>query len=224
MALEAEHPDQRRDAVTRIAESRYVAGEDAFGVLDAVARTDSEAQVRCIAIRALNRYGDDRPVATMLAILQAEAGSGREALPPQDDVRLEAAAALAEFNRKGLVPEAAQPVAQGIFVKLAEHTSSRGTRIVALRALGGFQDRAVFNPLIQALHENDFALADTAERSLMALTGVTHDYNPDAWEQWLSAAGDPFARAGEKPVSTRPAGPGYWERERQKWKRAFRRR
>jgi hypothetical protein len=222
-ALEAEHADDRRDAVTRIAESGYVTSDDAFGVLDAVARTDPADQVRCVALRALARYDDERPIGTLLAVLQAGPDAREKALPAGQDVRREAAAALAELHRKNRLPAEDQPTAGALFVQLAERTSPRDLRIIALRALGGFQDRRVFAPLVQALRESDFALADAAERALMALTGRTFDYDPEAWERWLAAAEHPFEHAGEKVVSTRPAGPTWWDRERARWQRAFKR-
>ena len=53
-------PDRRREAVTRLAEGGDFDDEDVFAVLDAVARTDPVTQIRCIAIRGLARYEDDR--------------------------------------------------------------------------------------------------------------------------------------------------------------------
>lgn len=220
LALEAEHPDIRRDAVTRIAESGYVTDDDSFSVLDAVARTDPASQIRCVAIKAFCRYDDSRPVGPLLSILQAGPDS-QEAKPPDNDVRWEAATALAAFQRQGLVPEEHGQTAQNLFIAMSARGQPRNVRLAALEALGTFQDREVFPPLINALHESDFALADQAERSLIALTGVTHDYDGDAWEQWLSVTQEPFAHAGEKPVTTRPAGPTWWDRQTRKWRKTF---
>ena len=224
LALEAKSADERRDAISRIAESGYVTSDDAFSVLDAAARTDSVYQIRCIAIRAFGRYRDSRPVATLLAILQPAPDGGKQALPPDDEVRLEAATTLAEMQQRGLVAKENVAFLAETFIRLADRRSARAVRIVALRALGSIRDHQVFAPLIDALHENDFAIADTAERSLIALTGTTHDYNPEEWSRWLADTADPFAHAGEKPVTTRPATPGRWEQERRKWQRAFRNR
>lgn len=221
IALEGENADDRRDAVARIAESGYVAADDAFSVLDAVARTDSVAQIRCIAIRAFTRYDDPRPVGTLLAVLAATPDAHDKALPPNDDVRWEAASVLSDLDARGQLNGPDRDTARALFIKLADRTSTRSVRIVALRALGSFQDRDVFGPLMLALHEEDFALADTAERSLIALTGTSHNYDPDAWEKWLAATPDPFARAGQQPATTRPMTPTRWDKEKRKWQRMF---
>jgi hypothetical protein len=222
-ALEAENPDDRRNAVARIAESGYVTSNDAFHVLDAVARTDAATHVRSVAVCAFTRYSDERPVPTLLAVLQATPESKKDALPADDCLREAATCALADLNARHLVTGRYLETARDLFIKLADPAAPRGVRIIALRALGTFLDRGVFPPLIRALHEQDFCLADTAERSLIALTGTTHNYDPDAWKKWLASAHDPFAHAGEKPPVSRPAGPNWWEREQKKIRDAFRR-
>lgn len=223
IALEAQSPDDRRMACAAIGESGYVASEDAFAVLDAVARTDSSPFVRSVAVTAFTRYGDDRPVATLIAVLQATPEARQEALPANDELRSAAAHALADLTSRGLVTGQSRDTALNIFLGLANPPSPRAARITALRALGFFRDRRVFAPLLAALHENDFCLADTAERSLIALTGTTHNYDPDAWDKWLANTPDPFARAGEKPPVTRPSGPRWWDRATKKWREAFKR-
>lgn len=219
LALEAESPDERRKAVTRIGESGYVAGEEAFAVLDAVARTDPSQYVRCVAVTAFTRYGDGRPVPTLIAILQATPESRTDALPAGNELRAAAAGALADLNARGLVTDEYRAAACDIFLKLADATAPRQCRIVALRALGTFHDSRVFAPLTAALREQDFAIADTAERSLIALTGRTHNYDPDAWNKWLANTEDPFAHAGEAPPTSQPAGPSWWDAEKRKWEK-----
>jgi hypothetical protein len=73
--------------------------------------------------------------------------------------------------------------------------------------------------LIELLRSNDYGMANRGERSLIRLTGLTHEYDPDEWEAWLAATDDPFARAGENPIADRPAGPNWFDRQI----RAFRR-
>lgn len=216
-SLDAQNTDDRRDAVCRIAESGYVTSQDAFHVLDTVARTDPAEQVRCIAIKAFTRYGDSRPVTPLLAILQAAQGS-KEALPAGDEVRWEAASALLAMERRGLVKEPERTGAREAFVKLAKNPC-RPVRLIALDALGNYKDREVLQPLISSLRTEDFAIADQAERSLIALTGETHSYDANEWEAWAAATTDPFAHAGRKLPSSRPAGPTWVDRQI----RAFRR-
>jgi hypothetical protein len=224
LALEAPNPDDRRDAVASIGERGYVTSADAFGVLDAVARTDASQIVRCVAVSAFSRYKDDRPAGTVLAILNATPDNKTEALPPSDDLRQAAATILADLCARGLISDPQRDAARDIFITLADTGSARSVRIVALKALGGFFDRRVLAPLVKALSVQDFAIADAAERSLIALTGTTHDYDAEAWEKWLANTQEPFAHAGEKVVTTRPAGPSWWARQQKKWKEMRRRR
>jgi hypothetical protein len=79
----------------------------------------------------------------------------------------------------------------------------------------------VLTPLSQALRSQDFMIADAAERSLMALTGTTHDYDADAWTKWLENNPDPFLHAGEPVATSRPAGPTWWDQQRRSWRRAL---
>jgi hypothetical protein len=222
--LEAPSADDRRDAVACIGESGYATSKDAFGVLDAVARTDASQHVRCVAVCAFCRYRDDRPVATVLAILQATPDKKTDALPANDDLREAAASILADLCAAGHASPEQREIARDLFIPLAAADAPRGVRIVALRALGGFRDRRVFPPLLAALKADDFAIADAGERSLIALTGTTHDYDSEAWDKWLANTEDPFAHAGDKVVTTRPAGPNWWERQQKKWREMRRRR
>lgn len=220
LALEADDGDLRREAVIRIAESSYVSGEDAFSVLDAVARTDSVAQTRCIAIRALAGYSDDRPVATMLKIWQAHQGTD-QALPPDNDIRWEVALALQALERKAVLKGTQRDLVRDLFVEMLKSGPTRNVSIVAAETLGSFKDRMVLPPLIVAIRNRDFALADRAERSLIALTGTTHYYDADAWEKWLAGTQDPFANAGKTPQTTQPAGPTWWDHQKRTWRRAL---
>lgn len=217
-ALEAQNADERRDAVARIAESSYVTSEDAFQVLDAVARTDQVSQTRCIAIRALATYKDARPITTLLMILQATTGA-KEALPPDDDVRWETVVAMTQLSRKGGLTGQVPVLVRDILIRLADTDTSRNVRIAAIEALGEFKERPVLLPLVRSLRTQDFAVAERAEGSLIRLTGETHYADADAWEKWLASTEEPFANAGRIPPSTRPSGPNWFEEQ----KRAFRR-
>ncbi len=219
-ALDASNADQRREAVARIAESHYVESQDAFDVLDAVARTDPVSQIRCIALRALAGYRDGRPVPTLLAVLQARPGSD-EALPGDEHVRWEAVRALNALTRRGVLTEPQRQAATVLLTGMLETENDRQARIAVIEGLGLHRDRRVLTPLIGSLRNEDFAIADAAERSLIALTGVTHDYDADAWARWVAEASDPFEKAGQVPVTTRPAGPTWWDKQTRAWKRAL---
>lgn len=219
IALESQNADERRDAVARIGENSYYWQPEAFEVLDAVARTDPAEQVRCIAVRVLARYVEPRPVPTLLAILTATEPGG-QAIPAGDDLRWEACRALIEFQRRGLLAEEQEDAACEAYLTLRTDRS-RNVRIASIEALGEFRDRRVLTPLISTLRSEDFMLADTAERSLMSLTGVTHEYDADAWREWVEKTPDPFAHAGEDVATSRPAGPTWWDKQQRVWRKAM---
>jgi len=218
--LSDSNPDDRRQAVARLAESGDYAREDVFHVLDAVARTDPMPQIRCIAIRGLGRYKDDRPIGTMLAILQASK-PGDKALPADEDVRWEVLHALLELDQRSVLGASQQAIARDLAIRMAEFDPSRNVRITATELLGCFKDRAVLSPLIRLLRDKDFAIAERAELSLIALTGTTHDFDADAWETWVANTPDPFARAGQTPQTTRPAPPSWFEKQERAIRRAL---
>lgn len=214
------HPDDRRHAVARLAEEWSYDRDDVFQVLDAVARTDPVTQIRCIAIRGLGRYRDDRPVPTLLKILRAREDS-TEALPANDDVRWESTAALLALAQRDVLTDEAEAVVRDIAIRYAEFDRSRSVRLTTIELLSMFRDRRVLAPLIRVLREEDFALAERAELSLIALTGVTHDFDADAWESWVANTDDPFASAGQMPQTTRPAAPSWWEKQQRAVRRAL---
>jgi plasmid stabilization system protein ParE len=216
--LQASDTDERREAVTRLAERRDVEREEIFSVLDAVARTDPVVQIRCIAIRGLARYEDDRPVATFLKILQANETT-EQSLANTPEIRWEALKGLLALEAEGVLNEQQRELVCDICMELAESAESRNVRIAATKALGRFHQERVFMPLIRNLRAEDFAIAEQAELSLINLTGVTHQFDPQAWQTWLDSVDDPFAKAGQHPEIERPKGPGWWEKQ----KRAFRR-
>lgn len=219
--LSKSNADDRREAVTRLAEGPEYARAEVFAVLDAVARTDPMDQIRCIAIRGLSRYKDDRPVGTLLAVLQASK-PGESALAATDDTRWEALRALAELDQRKALASTQRDLARDLAIRMAEFDSSRSVRITATEMLGCFRDRAVLSPLIRLLREKDFAIAERAELSLIALTGTTHDFDADAWESWVAATPDPFAKAGQIPQTTRPAPPSWFDKQQRAVRRALR--
>jgi HEAT repeat protein len=219
--LSRSSPDDRREAVARLAEGGDYARDEVFHVLDAVARTDPAAQIRCVAIRGLARYKDDRPVGTMLAVLQA-AKAGDKALPADADLRWEALQALAELDQRKALAGSQRELARDLSIRMAEFDPSRNVRITATEMLGCFKDREVLSPLIRLVREKDFAIAERAELSLIGLTGTTHDFDADAWEAWVAKTPDPFAKAGQIPQTTRPAPPSWFEKQERAIRRALR--
>lgn len=203
IALHDASGDARRRAVVRISESRYVTADDAFAVLDVVARTDPNSQAQCVAIRAFDKYGDARPVPTLLAILNPPEGPTK-ARPAERPVRWDATMVLAHFCQRGLLPPEHAPAALDALIALVLNDSSREVRLHAARALGTFHEVRALRALIVCLRHRDFGIAYEAEHSLVRLTGQSFRYDADAWTAWLAANPSPFG--GASTPTTRSAG------------------
>ena len=219
--LSTSNPNERLDAVIRIAESGYVDSDNAYAVLDAVARTDPQQQIRCIAVRAFTRYDDARPFSTLLTVMRATQES-ENALPPGNDLRWDCVAVMVELMDEGLLPEGLRDDVRDVFIDALQRDASRNVKIAAAEGLGHIQDSQVFRPLINALRLKDFAMADRAESALIQLTCVTHHYAAHAWEQRLANTAQPFAHAGETPAdATVSKKPGFWSERKRGFKKAI---
>lgn len=205
VAVSSEDPDARRDAVARISQSKLYNKEWAIKGFVAIALLESEAQTRCVAMRALARTGDPRATETALKILNAGDYPPQDVWPPVAIVRWDATAALADLSANGQVPaEYRDPVLQTLLAQL-RHDTDRHARIAAARGLAYYPDEETVTTLIGGLRDDDFAVAHQCEESLVALTGRTHNSDATAWQEWLDEnEGDLFAHAGEIPESRQP--------------------
>lgn len=213
LAVSSEDPDVRRDAVTRIAKSKKYNEEWAIKGLRAIALLESDPQTRCVAIRTLDRSGDARTVEVALMILNNDEYPAREVWPPPPIVRWDAAAALAHYSERDLVPVDKRAEVQRTLQTQLREGHERHTRIAAARGLGNYPDPATVNALIEGLRDDDFAVVYTCEASLVKLTGYTHNCNVLDWETWRDANRDHlFANAGHVPESRRPPYNNRWQK------------
>lgn len=213
VAVSSEDPDARRNAVARVSKSKKYDQEWAIKGFVAIACLESDAQTRCVAIRALGRTGDRRAVETMLKILNHEDYPSREVWPPVALVRWDATEVLADLAAAGQVPEDQAERARETFLKHLKGDSDRHARIAAARGLGYYPAEEVVRALIDGLRDEDFAVVHECEDALVRLTGRTHDGDVLGWEDWFEAnRGDLFAHAGEIPESRRPPYTNGWEK------------
>ena len=117
--------------------------------------------------------------------------------------------------------EAARHTACDVLLTLLTTDPSRNVRLATLEALSGIQEIRVLQALVRSLRTSDFAVADIAEQSLIALTGTTHSYDADAWEKWLAETNEPFAHAGRPVPTSHPAGPSWWDKQKRAFQRAI---
>ncbi len=213
VALQEEDPDRRRQAVRAIARSDVVAQQWAVTAFETIARTDPDPQVRCAAIRALGRSGDSAAVAPLLMILNWRENPDRVPYPPDDEVRWDATAVLANLAGWQLVAGQDQPQTRSTFARLLQEDQNRNVRLEAARGLGCLsEDRATLDVLVTGLSDRDFGVVYECERSLIKLTGMTFDYDPQVWTDWLGKTSDPFALAGHTPTTLMPERLSWWQR------------
>ncbi len=211
MALESPHPNERRRGVVGLAESRDASADWALRVYDKVARSDNDPSVRCAALRAMERIADPQSEATALAVLQSDRKPIDGVVAAPSTVRWGAARVLRAIAPISNDSESeGSRVASGLVDAVNSEPDHR-TRLTLIDTLGFYRDRSATTALIDSLDDDDFAIRRAAESSLVALTGVTHHYDADAWRAWFAKTGDPFASAGQTP-------PGWDEPdEKPKW-------
>jgi HEAT repeat protein len=213
VALQEDDADRRREAVRAIARSDVVAQQWAVKAFDTIARTDPDPQVRCAAIRALGRTGDPGAVEPLLMILNWQEHPDRVPYPPDGEVRWDATAVLANLAGWALAAEQDQPGARSTFARLLKEDENRNVRLEAARGLGCLDaDRSTLDVLVGGLSDRDFGVVYECEQSLIKLTGMTFEYDPQAWTDWLSSTSDPFALAGQTPTTLMPERQTWWQR------------
>lgn len=200
MALEAETPDERRQGVIGLAQSRDAASDWAMRVYDTVARTDTDPMVRCAAIRAMTAWAGSPQVPTALKLLRSDAGKAADVRPAPGPVRWEAAKLLEAVAREGGYEDAQREEIVATLLDRAAKDQDRLVRLTVIEMLGYFPQQPVPAALVDVIElEDDFALQHAAENALVTLTGVTHHHDADAWRKWLAETPNPFERAGELP-------------------------
>ena len=219
-ALQDELPDERREAINRIARTRHLKHGVVFEVLDTVARTDPSPSVRCAALSALRRSGNPQAASTFVAILDPDA-SPEEVRPASPLVRRDALQGMLGLLQAGRLDPEHEPVLRDIVVHLIGGDRSRDIRQASARVLGYLKDRQVLEPLIAALDQRDFGVVYEAERSLMRLTGQTFDHDSIRWRQWLTQTDNPFVDAGKLDHVLAPEGKGWWQRSMECMRRSF---
>jgi len=213
-ALEAPTPDARRNGVEGLAQSGDAASEWAIKVFDTIARTDSDTMVRCAAVRALGQSPSADRVPLALKLIESGRKKQEDIRPAEGPLRWEAAKMLLEIARTRAYDESQREPIVTVLIDAASKDRDRNVRLTAVAALGCFADRGVPEALIGVMEqEEDFALQHAAEKSLIILTGETHDHDARAWRAWLRSVKDPFERAGQTPEQLRPE-----NRPKQKWR------
>jgi len=223
VAVSDADPDVRRDAVARVAESDDYQTKWAIDGFIAIATLDTDAQARCVAVRALGRTNDRRAVETCLKILNHEDHPPQEIRPPGHLCRWDATQALTEMSARGVIPDELRVQARDTLLDRLANDAEAQVRCAAAEGLAHYSERDVVPPLIAGLNDENFAVAHACEMSLVRLTGETHDCSPYAWQQWYDThKSAPFANAGHIPESRRAPYDGKIDKAAYKTKQFFR--
>lgn len=143
--------DLRRRSVSLLSSSHF-GHEEPYLRMYRLLIDDQDPTVRAACAHALGLHGttDDAPV--LIALLRDDTGF----------VRWEAAKALQKIHHA----DAAVPL-----MNVLAHDLDTDVRIAAAQALGQYPTRPVFNALVGALTDHNFAVVQSAAESLSLLTG-----------------------------------------------------
>lgn len=198
-ALEGRTADERRRNVIDLAESKDAQADWAVKTFDSIARTDVDATVRCAAIGGLSKSADQRSVTSLIKITEAIDGDGPDVKRAAPVVRWDAIRLLARIVDRHTYEELQRPDIVRCLIERAKSDVDRNVRLTAIDTLAYFAEQPIPSCLVECLDSDDFAIRNAAEKSLIALTGATHQHDADAWRTWLASHPDPFAEAGKSP-------------------------
>jgi len=188
--MESELPDERREAVTRLASSRFLEDETVVDALCTIARTDISPSVRCAAIRVISESKHTKAITCLVAIISAQDGDGT-VVPPQPEVRADALNALTSCAESGILDEETASRARQAAIRLVKTDPARDVRLAAVRLLGRIRHPESVAALIEALQHRDFGIVYEAEQSLNRLTGRSFNQDVRAWKDWIASVPDP---------------------------------
>jgi hypothetical protein len=167
-------PDNRREGINNLVQYSFARRSPYVDRYRQIGLLDSDAIVRAVAIRALNRSRDVNST-----------GVWQQALSDASPlVRLEAAKALVHIPN----PDAAATLG----TILGDRTEDREVRIAAADALQHYRTLPTARVLSVALSERDFGIAWQSRRSLRILTGRDFGYDQAAWLDYFTGPDKPF--------------------------------
>ncbi|MCK4661103.1 MAG: hypothetical protein KAV82_16405 [Phycisphaerae bacterium] len=221
LALDAESPGIRRDAVVRVSRATHLTNDVVIRALTTIARTDRNRSVRCAAVRALDKAGTRQVIEPLLEIVSASV----EPVDPGDrgsgEVPLAALQGLDLLVARNLLSDEQLKVCERSAIVLLGSHGSRDVRVLSARILRQFRSGAVLTALIDALEQRDFGVVYQSERSLMHLTGEEYDYLADRWRKWRAKTNDPFEGAGRLDYKLYPPEENWWQRTVQVTRETF---
>jgi len=163
-AFDLSDPDKRRRSVTLLSAAPY-GGDEPYLKMYRLLIDDPDATVRAACVKALGLHGEVKDAEVILASLT----------DPVQIVRWEAAKALQKIHN---------PIAVKPLIKAVREDDDADVRMASAYALGQYTEPGVFNALVLALDDRDYAVIHAAVTSLRTLTGQDFDNDGEAWLAW----------------------------------------
>ncbi len=176
MVYASKDPDVRREGIALLSSNSWGLKEIYLKKYAEILRTDKDASVRGVAVRALGRSGNNKFLDDVVAAMSDES----------DSVRWDAAVALDRL---------VGPAAVGPLRICAVRDPSADVRAACARALRNYPEEPVRRTLAACLRDKAFAVRYQAHASLVRITGRDMGYEPENWS----------GVAGAKAPTTRPA-------------------
>ncbi len=208
VALDSKSPDERRKAINRLAQSRYVADPTTLKALALIARSDTSQSVRSAALIAMGGANEPIVAEAALDVLRPERRM-EAAAPPDADVRMAAARNLVRLAEADGIPDELDELVCDTAIVLTRSDPSRNVRVAGAQLLGYFPDKKAAYTLADALDQRDFAVCYEAEHSLMRLTGQSFGHDADKWRRFVASTDDPFAQRGALDDELKPREKGW---------------
>lgn len=210
-------PDKRRKAIQRIARTRNATDDAVVTVLSEIAVNDSSQTVRVCAIEALTRSCNPTATAAATTILSKKDDATTASAAPA--VEVAAMDLLTGCADVGNLDDTAKEKATARAITVLNAHRSRQVRIAAAQFLGYVPRREALDALVESLAQRDFGVVYEAERSLMRLTGKTHEHDVREWKAFVESTPDPFANRGALDHQLENEDPNWWQKQRQKWQK-----
>jgi len=204
IALEASTPDERRRGVMGLSRSADGQTDWAMKVYDTIARTDKDTMVRTTAVGAMWPAANSEQVPVLLKLMQADTQHYEDVKPAAAPLRWEAARVLLAIVNDYRYRDDQRPEIVKVLLARLSSDPDRNVKLTIIETLSYFAENPIPAALANVMEENDFAIQSAAERSLIALTGVTHHHIAAAWKTWLAETKNPFEKAGQIPEGTAP--------------------
>jgi hypothetical protein len=137
IAVSDQPADVRREAATRVAESRSHDEPWAREGFTSLALLDEDTQTRCVAMRALGDSKDPNATLTLVRVLQRATKPDDGVREPSSGTRWDAAKVLADRLAEGKVVERDLPLVVAVLGERLRNDLSKHVRGEAARGLGG---------------------------------------------------------------------------------------